>query len=180
MIMPYTSTQTETKKILEKYRQHWDILQRIEQHQEYSLPYDLVEESIEAESDTLYLLRGALAILGSFLMHLLIGSINRWPIISPFIASYYKMHSDAQLTLTQNDGYFFLGLLFMGLAMNYGFKLAERFGAMLIMSVCLLGMAISLLAASLMPNYFGSYDLMQASSWSITAPLDSFLVPSFW
>jgi len=66
-----------------------EYLWRIQQSRQIN--FDLLSEY--KETLTLqYLLRGAMGLLGAFIVHLIIGASSRWNMLNIYATSYYKVH----------------------------------------------------------------------------------------
>lgn len=67
-------------------------------------------------------LRGVLALVGGFIINLVIGSSYRWNMINPYITSYYKITTQPYLIISQDSFAAPLSLFFMGLGMRVGIR----------------------------------------------------------
>jgi hypothetical protein len=94
-------------------------------------------------------LRGFLGLFGAVLFHFLIGAISDWPIINPYVTSFYKNGSDPNL-ITKKDSFVSpLAMLCTGLTMKWGLKQCNKFGPTKILLIAVLGMAALVFTAPL-------------------------------
>jgi hypothetical protein len=99
------------------------------------------------------LLRGFIGLFGAFLCHVLIGAINRWSLINPYITSFYKITTDPHLEIKKNGFMMPLNMLSIGLTMKWGFHQCKEYGPIKIMIISVLGMALSIWMASFVDEF---------------------------
>lgn len=111
-----------------------------------------LEEYLESLS-LKYSVIGAMALLGSFIIDLIIGASYRWNMVNIYITSYYKITTQPELQVTEDSIASPLSLFCMGIGMRAGLRVCEVLGVFptLLLSMLLTSGAIYL--SSYMPNF---------------------------
>lgn len=78
----------EHKELVQLLEREEEFLERIQQSRQIN--FDLLSEYKETLTAQ-YLLRGAMGLLGAFLVHLIIGASSRWNMLNAYATSYYKV-----------------------------------------------------------------------------------------
>ena len=47
-----------------------------------------------------HFIRGMMLLLGSFIIHLMVGASNRWNMVNPYVTSFYKITEQPYLIVT--------------------------------------------------------------------------------
>jgi hypothetical protein len=82
-------------------------------------------------------------IAGAFLIHLTVGAIYRWNMISGYARTYYQTDYETPA----------IAMLCAGLTMRLGFLLSNKYGSRVIMSIAIIVSALSTAIASKMPTF---------------------------
>jgi hypothetical protein len=85
-------------------------------------------------------------IAGAFLIHLIVGAIYRWNMITGYVGIYYQTDHETPLGAP-------LAMLCAGLTMRLGFLLSNKYGSRVIMSIAIIVSALSTAIASKMPTF---------------------------
>lgn len=98
-------------------------------------------------------MRGLLGLLGAFLLHVLIGAINRWGMINSYVTSFFKLTADPHIETNVNCFVVPLTMFCAGATMKWGFRRCGQFGLVQVMSVSVVGMAGCSFVASLAEEF---------------------------
>ena len=85
-------------------------------------------------------------LLGAFFIHLIVGAIYRWNMITGYIGLYYDTIYQAPIGAP-------LVMLCAGLTMRLGFKLSNIFGSKWIIVIGILTSTVSIIIGSLMTTF---------------------------
>lgn len=96
-----------------------------------------------------------MGIFGAFLCHVMIGSINRWTIINPYITSFYKITSDPHIETKKNAFVGPLSMFFTGLTMKFGLKLCGKISPVIMIIMSTIGMSSCAFASSYVDEFVG-------------------------
>lgn len=77
--------------------------------------------------------------IGSFLLHLIIGSLYRWGMINPYITSFYKITSNPDLQTRKDAIGAPLAMFCIGLTIQFGSKAANKIGTSLTLLISVVG-----------------------------------------
>lgn len=98
-----------------------------------------------------------MALIGSFIIHLIIGASYRWNMVNPYITSYFKITSEPYLIIPHDSIASPLSLFCMGLGMRTGLRIQEFFGVTL---TCILSFSLaagSVYISSFMPSFESTF-----------------------
>ena len=110
-----------------------------------------------------YMVRGFVGLAGAFLIHVVIGSSNRWNMLNVYATSYYKIMENPSLTIKVDVFGTPLSLFFMGIGIRLGTRFNKITGTFL---SCLLAMnlsAVILFISSYMPHFHRKQRLIECS-----------------
>ena len=105
------------------------------------------------EPEWKFLLRGLFGILGAFLIHILIGAIYRWPMINPYVTSYYKITNDPDLRSNFNSIGTPVFIFSVGITMKLGMKLNKIIGKMPVLFLPVFMLAGVLYISHMVPTF---------------------------
>ena len=100
-----------------------------------------------------YMVRGFIGLVGAFIIHMVIGSSNRWNMLNVYATSYYKIMENPEITIKADVFATPLALFFMGIGMRLGTRFNKITGTFL---CCLIAMNLSsiiLFISSFMPHF---------------------------
>ena len=109
------------------------------------------------------MLGGLIGIFGAFLCHVMIGSINRWTIINPYITSYYKISTDPHIETKKNAFVGPLSMFFTGLMMKFGLRQCNKFNPIIMIAISTIGIAGSAFASTFVDEFAGRFLLLKKS-----------------
>lgn len=98
-------------------------------------------------------------LFGGFLIHLVVGAIYRWNMITGYIGLYYGTSNETPVGAP-------LVMLCAGITMRLGFKLSGTFGSRWVIVVGIVASTLSVIIASTMDSFPSKATLRQRSSCS--------------
>jgi hypothetical protein len=94
---------------------------------------------------------GLIGCFGGFCLHLLIGCLYQWGIVSVYVTSYFRT-LDSTVTLEKNAIAFPLMMLSIGITMKLGLKLAEHIHPLIVMTTAMLLQCLFIFVSSFALN----------------------------
>ena len=98
--------------------------------------------------------KGVLILVGGCLVHLVLGSFYLWGNINVYVTSYYRLHSDRNLTITVSSALFCLMLLGISIGFFFTLPLAKKLGFRLAAMGEALLIAVCVFVSSYMDNFW--------------------------
>lgn len=135
-------------ELLEEDEQKY--LERVRQSKQ--IDQTMLEEYLESQSLKHHAV-GIMALLGAFIIDLIIGASYRWNMINIYITSYYKVTVEPELLVTEDSIASPLSLFCMGVGMRAGVRLAQGIGVFPTLLLSMLLTTVVVYVSSYMPNF---------------------------
>lgn len=97
---------------------------------------------------------GVLGCFGGCFIHLVIGSMYQWGIISIYVTSFYRLQ-DSSVTLEANAVAFPAMMLCLGTTMKMGIYLSEKTHPLIVMAFAIVCQSICVFSSSYLPSMTG-------------------------
>lgn len=94
-----------------------------------------------------------MGVVGSFMLHLLIGAIYRWAMVNGYISSFYKITNDPYIETSKNSIGAPISMLAVGLTMKPSLKLSQKTGKVFLILAAVLLLFASTHICSYMPSF---------------------------
>jgi len=111
-------------------------------------------------------------LIGAFLIHLIVGAIYRWNMITGYVGIYFDTDNETPIGAP-------LAMLCAGITMRLGFKLSNTHGSGLVMCVAMIMAILATILASKMTSFPSKSIITQPFSSFIILYMDSVLACSF-
>ena len=102
-----------------------------------------------------YFLKGLMGCIGGFMIHLVIGSLYQWGLVSPYITSYFKLHRYPEIQNKDMGVIFPIMMFCIGVTMKVGLDMGAKFGYWRVLLVNFLVCSIFVWCSSYFDNLFG-------------------------